>query len=120
MKSRMQSIRNSSTLMSSMPTLIPALSGIAYRGNGLPSRLANAVREFANVLLRIPNHAPQELPPADPAERHRPEVGHVKARLAPARRQRGRGHDGHERQADERREDHKRGTSAPEVNPRHT
>ena len=53
----MQSIRNSSTLMSSMPTLIPALSGIAYTGNGLPPRLANAVREFAKVLIRIPNQA---------------------------------------------------------------
>src|SRR5881397_2426047 len=49
MKSRMQSIRNSSTLMSSMPTLIPALSGIAYRGNGLPSRLANSRTAFASL-----------------------------------------------------------------------
>ena len=38
---------SSSTLMSSMPMLMPALSGIAYTGYGLPSRLANAVRELA-------------------------------------------------------------------------
>ena len=44
-------------LISSIPMLIPALSGMAYTGYGLPSRLANAVRELANVLTRIPNHA---------------------------------------------------------------
>ena len=38
---------SSSTLISSMPTLMPALSGISYTGYGRPSRLANAVREFA-------------------------------------------------------------------------
>jgi hypothetical protein len=43
--------------MSSIPMLIPALSGISWPGNGLPVRLAKAVREFANVLTRIPNHA---------------------------------------------------------------
>ena len=53
----MQSIRNSSTLISSMPMLMPAFSGIAYTGKGLPARLAKAVRELAKVLIRIPNHA---------------------------------------------------------------
>ena len=48
---------NSSTLMSSMPMLIPASSGIACSGYGLPLRLANAMREFANVFTRMPNHA---------------------------------------------------------------
>jgi len=43
--------------MRSIPTLMPALSGIAYTGNGLPARLAKAVREFANVLILIPNQA---------------------------------------------------------------
>ena len=31
--------------------------GSKHSGNGLPARLANAVREFAYVLTRIPNHA---------------------------------------------------------------
>src|SRR5579884_1369848 len=46
---RMPSMKASSMLMSSMPMLIPALSGMAYTGNGLPFRLAKAVRLFANV-----------------------------------------------------------------------
>ncbi len=37
--------------------LMPALRGMAYTGNGLPSRLAKAVRELAKVLMRMPNHA---------------------------------------------------------------
>ena len=48
---------NSSTLISSMPMLMPASSGIACSGYGLPRRLANAIREFAKVLTRMPNHA---------------------------------------------------------------
>ena len=55
--SRMHSMMNNSTLMSSMPMLIPASSGIACSGYGLPVRLANAIREFAKVFTRIPNHA---------------------------------------------------------------
>ena len=31
-------------------------------GNGLPRRLAKAVRELANVLTRMPNHATPQLP----------------------------------------------------------
>ena len=56
MNSRMHSMMNSSTLMSSMPMLMPASSGIACSGNGLARRLANAMRELANVLTRMPNH----------------------------------------------------------------
>ncbi len=48
---------NSSTLMSSIPMLMPALSGIAKAGNAFPLRLANAVRELAKVLIRMPNQA---------------------------------------------------------------
>jgi len=43
--------------ISNMPMLMPAFSGIAKHGYGLPRNPANAVREFANVLTRIPNHA---------------------------------------------------------------
>ena len=57
MKSRMQSIRNNSTLINSIPMLMPACNGMLYQGYGLPRRLANAVREFANVFTRMPNHA---------------------------------------------------------------
>ena len=48
---------SSSTEISNMPMLMPAFSGIAKHGYGLPRNPANAVREFANVLTRIPNHA---------------------------------------------------------------
>ncbi len=58
----MDSIISSSTLMSIMPTLMPALSGIAWIGIASPRRLANAVREFAKVLTRMPNHATPKLP----------------------------------------------------------
>ena len=57
MNSRIISIISSSTLMSIMPTLIPASSGILLMGNGFPCNPANAVREFANVFTRMPNHA---------------------------------------------------------------
>ena len=57
MKSRMQSIRKSSTLIRSMPMLMPDSSGIDETGKGRPWRLAKAVREFASVLIRIPNQA---------------------------------------------------------------
>ena len=57
MKSRMHSIMKSSTLMSNMPMLIPALRGMTNNGKGLPPRLAKAVRELAKVLIRIPNQA---------------------------------------------------------------
>ena len=50
-------MRKSSTLISSIPMLMPALSGIAMSGNGCPRRLAKAARELAKVLIRIPNQA---------------------------------------------------------------
>ena len=57
MNSRMASMKSSSTEISIMPTLMPARSGMSHTGNALPSRLANAVRELASVLMRMPNHA---------------------------------------------------------------
>ena len=57
MKSRMMSIIRSSTLISIMPMLMPDRRGIWKMGKALPRRLANAVRELANVLTRMPNHA---------------------------------------------------------------
>ena len=47
----------SSTQMSSTPMLMPACSGISYTASGLPRSDANAVRLFANVFMRMPNHA---------------------------------------------------------------
>ena len=48
---------SSSTEISIMPTLMPAFSGIAKSGYGLPFNPANATRELAKVLTRMPNHA---------------------------------------------------------------
>ena len=50
-------MNSSSTEISIIPTLIPARSGMSQTGNGLPARLANAVRELARVLIRMPNQA---------------------------------------------------------------
>ena len=36
---------------------MPAWSGMAYVGNGLPRSAAKAVRELAKVLTRMPNQA---------------------------------------------------------------
>ena len=55
--SRIRSMMRSSTLMSSMPTLMPARRGMEYTGKASPRRLAKAVRELANVLMRMPNQA---------------------------------------------------------------
>src|SRR3954454_14672567 len=56
-KRRMRSISTSSVEMSSMPIDMPALSGMSYVGYGLPRSEANAERELANVLTRMPNQA---------------------------------------------------------------
>ncbi len=48
---------SNSTLISSMPTLMPARRGMAYTGKASPRRLAKAVRELAKVLMRMPNQA---------------------------------------------------------------
>src|SRR5208282_2053498 len=56
-KRRMQSMMSSSMEMSAMPMLMPALSGMAMQGYGLPRKPAKAVRELAKVLTRIPNQA---------------------------------------------------------------
>ena len=53
----MNSMISNSTLISIIPMLMPASSGIWYTGYGLPGREANAVRELANVFTRMPNHA---------------------------------------------------------------
>ena len=48
---------SSSTEIRAMPMLMPAFNGMAKHGYGLPRNPANAVREFAKVFTRIPNHA---------------------------------------------------------------
>src|SRR5688572_7670288 len=62
MKSRMASMNSNSTEMSIMPTLMPARSGISQTGYALPASPANAVRELASVLMRMPNAATPKLP----------------------------------------------------------
>ena len=57
MNRRMHSMMSSSTEISNMPMLMPAFSGIAKQGYGLPLNPACAVRELANVLTRMPNQA---------------------------------------------------------------
>ena len=53
----MNSMITSSMLISIMPMLMPAFSGIELQGQALPVRLANAVRELAKVFTRMPNQA---------------------------------------------------------------
>ena len=55
--SRMTSIMSSSVLMSTMPTDMPDFMGMRCTGTGSPASDACAVRELANVLTRMPNHA---------------------------------------------------------------
>jgi len=47
--SKMNSIITSSILISIIPMLMPAFNGMELQGYALPVRLANAVRELANV-----------------------------------------------------------------------
>jgi hypothetical protein len=61
----MTSIIISSTLIRTIPIDMPDFIGIRCIGSGRPRREANAVREFANVLTRMPNHA-TEYEPAMP------------------------------------------------------
>ena len=56
-KHRMQIMKNNSTHTSSRPTLMPDWSGIISVLSELPLSAENAVREFATVLMRMPNHA---------------------------------------------------------------
>jgi len=60
--SRMMSIMISSTQIRSTPMLMPACSGISYTWSGLPLSDANAVRLFAYVFMRMPNHATEYEP----------------------------------------------------------
>ena len=62
-RSMIASIMNSSTLMSTMPMLIPERSGMSKHSNGRPLSEACAVRELAKVLTRMPYQAT----PNDPA-----------------------------------------------------
>ena len=48
---------SSSTLISSMPMLMPALSGMAYTGNGLPRGWRTPCASWRSVFMRMPNHA---------------------------------------------------------------
>ena len=57
MNSRMQIMHASSTQTSSRPMLMPACNGMNSVFSELPFSEANAAREFAVVLIRIPNHA---------------------------------------------------------------
>src|SRR5476649_1789711 len=57
MNSRMQIMQDSSTQTSSSPMLMPACSGMKSVLSELPFSEANAARELAVVLIRIPNHA---------------------------------------------------------------
>src|SRR4051812_24400996 len=54
---RMQIMKNNSTQTSSRPTLMPERSGMSSVASALPLREENAVREFATVLIRMPNQA---------------------------------------------------------------
>ena len=54
---RITIMKNSSTLTSSRPTLMPLRRGMLSTGRPSPFRLANAVRLLAVVLMRMPNHA---------------------------------------------------------------
>jgi len=56
-KSRMTSIISSSRLMSTMPMDMPDFIGMRWTGSGWPRSEANAVRELAKVLTRMPNQA---------------------------------------------------------------
>ena len=54
---KMQIMKNNSTLTSSIPTLMPARSDTFNVSSEFPFNAENAAREFACVLMRIPNHA---------------------------------------------------------------
>src|SRR5690349_2834059 len=54
---RMQIMKNSSTATSSRPTLMPERSGMPSVASGFPLSAENAAREFATVLMRMPNQA---------------------------------------------------------------
>src|SRR5246127_406539 len=56
-KTRMQIMKNNSTHTSSSPTLMPERKGMPRVASGLPRSAENAVREFAVVLMRMPNQA---------------------------------------------------------------
>src|SRR5260221_4736555 len=54
---KMLIMKNNSTVMSSMPTLIPERMGMANGAQGSPLRAANADRLLACVLMRMPKKA---------------------------------------------------------------
>ena len=54
---RMQIMKNSSTQTSRRPTLMPERSGMKRVLSGLPLSAEKAAREFATVLMRMPNQA---------------------------------------------------------------
>ena len=57
MKTKIPIMHASSTQISSSPMLMPDCSGISRVLSGLPWSAAKDVREFAVVLMRMPNHA---------------------------------------------------------------
>ena len=62
MNTMIASISRSSVEISTVPIDMPASIGIAYTPYGLPRSDANAAREFAKLLTRIPKNATSELP----------------------------------------------------------
>src|SRR6185295_10475693 len=54
---RMQIMKNSSMATRRRPTLMPDFNGMSSVASGLPFSAENAAREFATVLMRMPNHA---------------------------------------------------------------
>ena len=56
-KSRMAIMNSSSMATSSRPTLMPDCSGMSRVARALPLSAEKAAREFATVLMRMPNQA---------------------------------------------------------------
>ena len=57
MNTRIPIMHASSTQISSSPMLMPACNGMNSVLSGFPFNAAKLVREFAVVLMRMPNHA---------------------------------------------------------------
>src|SRR5262249_49732360 len=65
---RMITIMTSSSKIRNRPTDMPARRGMFTTFHGSPLREANAVREFAHVLTRMPYHATRYEPPMPTTE----------------------------------------------------
>ncbi len=67
----MMSISSSSSEISTMPTDMPDRAGMSWRPHFSPLRAACEVRELANVLIRMPNHATPNEPAMPTSEKRR-------------------------------------------------